>query len=122
MQTIKHVAYITLLADAWVARQISVSACTPCLTSFLHSTQAFTEHYYNTFDTNRQALGGLYQEQSLLTFEAQKFSGNAQILQKLTSLPFQQVKHQVTSLDAQPSVSQGINIFVTGQIIVSLPP
>ena len=32
--------------------------------------QAFTDHYYNTFDTNRQALASLYQEQSLLTFEA----------------------------------------------------
>ena len=32
--------------------------------------QAFTDHYYNTFDTNRQGLASLYQEQSLLTFEA----------------------------------------------------
>lgn len=81
--------------------------------------QAFTDHYYNTFDTNRPALAGLYQEQSMLTFEGQKFAGQGAITQKLTSLPFQQCQHRVVSLDAQPSVSQGVNIFVTGQLIVS---
>jgi hypothetical protein len=80
--------------------------------------QAFTDHYYNTFDTNRQALGPLYQEQSLLNFEGVKTVGSTAILQKLTTLPFQQCKHQISSLDAQPSMSQGINIIVTGQILV----
>lgn len=79
--------------------------------------KAFTDHYYNTFDTNRPALAGLYQEQSILTFEGQKFAGQGAITQKLTSLPFQQCQHRVVSLDAQPSVSQGVNIFVTGQLI-----
>lgn len=41
--------------------------------------QAFTDHYYNTFDTNRQGLVGLYQDQSLLTFEGQKFQGVQQV-------------------------------------------
>lgn len=81
--------------------------------------QAFTDHYYNTFATNRPALATLYQEQSMMTFEGEKFAGGA-ITQKLTSLPFQQCQHRVVSLDAQPSVSQGVNIFVTGQLIVSL--
>lgn len=79
--------------------------------------KAFTDHYYNTFDTNRQALGPLYQEQSLLNFEGVKTVGSTAILQKLTTLPFQQCKHQISSLDAQPSMSQGINIIVTGQIL-----
>jgi hypothetical protein len=37
--------------------------------------QAFTDHYYNTFDTARANLASLYQEQSMLTFEGQKFQG-----------------------------------------------
>ena len=37
--------------------------------------QAFTDHYYNLFDTNRSALAGLYQDQSLLTFEGVRFQG-----------------------------------------------
>ena len=41
-------------------------------TSFL---QAFTDHYYQTFDTNRPTLAGLYQDQSMLTFEGQKYQG-----------------------------------------------
>jgi hypothetical protein len=41
--------------------------------------QAFTDHYYATFDSNRQALVGLYQEQSFLTFEGQKFAGPSQV-------------------------------------------
>lgn len=180
--------------------------------------QAFTDHYYSTFDTNRAALGALYQEQSLLSFEGQKFQGTQQvstvgvvgalpvrggaglagvcvgreggwgggpkagdstdsrgarqskygqlllgalgtvnpcaacfkqswqqrtpqaapmqatehpsnpatratpprlqILQKLTSLPFQQCKHHVSSIDAQPSVGGGLIVFVTGQLLV----
>ena len=113
--------------------------------------QAFTDHYYNTFDTNRQSLQSLYQDQSMLTFEGQKFMGPQQvscrspssfafllyqllfhllfahlhlnllcilqIMQKLTTLPFQACQHRVSSLDAQPSVSGGILVFVTGQLL-----
>lgn len=86
------------------------------------ASQAFTDHYYNTFDTNRQALGPLYQEQSLMNFQGAKSVGSAAIQQKLTALPFKQCKHQITSIDAQQSMSQGINIVVTGQIIVSCQP
>ena len=81
--------------------------------------QAFTDHYYSTFDTNRAGLANLYQENSLLTFEGAKTQGAQAIIQKLTSLPFQQCKHHVSSLDAQPSPSGGMNIFVTGQLQVS---
>ena len=55
------------------------------------SRQAFHEHYYSTFDSNRAALAGLYQENAILSFEGQKFQGQAAVMQKLTSLPFQQV-------------------------------
>ena len=41
------------------------------------------------FDSNRGALGALYQETSYLTFEGTKLQGVAAIVQKLTSLPFQ---------------------------------
>jgi hypothetical protein len=43
------------------------------------SSQAFTDHYYATFDSNRQALIGLYQDQSMMTFEGQKFQGPQQV-------------------------------------------
>lgn len=52
--------------------------------------QAFHEHYYNTFDQNRQALAGLYQENAILSFEGNQIQGQANIMQKLTTLPFTQ--------------------------------
>jgi len=69
--------------------------------------RAFVDHYYTTFDTNRAALVGLYQEGSMLTFEGDKFMGAAAITQKLTSLPFAACKHQVTTVDCQPSGAGG---------------
>ena len=53
--------------------------------------QAFQEHYYSTFDSNRQALSGLYKDDAYLTFEGQTQQGCQAIMQKLSSLPFQQV-------------------------------
>ena len=53
--------------------------------------QAFQEHYYKTFDQSRAALQPLYQDNAILSFEGQKFQGQAAVIGKLTSLPFQQV-------------------------------
>uniref|UniRef100_A0A803MHE9 NTF2 domain-containing protein n=1 Tax=Chenopodium quinoa TaxID=63459 RepID=A0A803MHE9_CHEQI len=77
--------------------------------------RAFVEHYYTTFDTNRAALSSLYQEISMLTFEGQKFQGAQNIVGKLTSLPFEQCKHSITTTDCQPSSSNGtLLVFVSG--------
>eukprot|EP01023_Acetabularia_acetabulum_P040681 TRINITY_DN3947_c0_g1_i1.p2 TRINITY_DN3947_c0_g1~~TRINITY_DN3947_c0_g1_i1.p2 ORF type:complete len:144 (-),score=6.21 TRINITY_DN3947_c0_g1_i1:340-708(-) len=78
---------------------------------------AFVQHYYNTFDNNRPGIVGLYAEQAMLTFEGQQIAGNQAIQQKLLSLPFQKCTHKIASLDAQPSPSQGILVFVTGQLL-----
>ncbi|KAJ9054994.1 Nuclear transport factor 2 [Entomophthora muscae] len=79
----------------------------------------FVNYYYNTFDTNRQALGSLYRETSLLTFERNKYAGVAQISEKLTTLPFQKVRHNVTALDVQPFMQTGaIVIKVSGALLV----
>jgi len=53
----------------------------------------------------------------MLTFEGQKFQGSQAIAQKLAALPFAQCKVQPSSMDFQPSVSGGILVFVTGNII-----
>jgi hypothetical protein len=79
----------------------------------------FVKFYYATFDAGRAGLAGLYKPQSMLTFEGQPFQGTEAIIGKLTSLPFQKVQHKVTTVDCQPSVSNGIVISVTGQLLVS---
>ncbi|XP_074575498.1 nuclear transport factor 2B-like [Curcuma longa] len=81
--------------------------------------KAFVEHYYRTFDSNRAALGGLYQDASMLSFEGDKVQGAAAIVAKLTSLPFQQCAHAITTVDCQPSgPAGGMLVFVSGSIQV----
>ena len=43
---------------------------------------AFVGHFYATLDTNAAALAGLYQPQSTMTFEGQKFDGPDAIVGK----------------------------------------
>ncbi|MEW5301734.1 MAG: hypothetical protein WDW38_008362 [Sanguina aurantia] len=78
--------------------------------------KAFLDYYYGLFASNRPGLATLYQDQSLLTFEGQKFQGSSAIVAKLVQLPFQACRIQRTSEDAQPSLSGGIILFVTGGI------
>ncbi|CCC09838.1 hypothetical protein SMACR_03394 [Sordaria macrospora] len=78
----------------------------------------FVAHYYSTFDTDRKNLAGLYRENSMLTFEGSQSLGAQAIAEKLTSLPFQKVKHEYGPPDAQPTANGGIVILVTGQLIV----
>ncbi|XP_073130357.1 nuclear transport factor 2B-like [Henckelia pumila] len=79
--------------------------------------KAFVEHYYTAFDANRAGLAGLYQDTSMLTFEGQKFQGAQNIVAKLTSLPFQQCQHQITTVDFQPSgPAGGMLVFVSGNL------
>ncbi|CAN7049966.1 unnamed protein product [Brassica rapa subsp. trilocularis] len=79
--------------------------------------KAFVEHYYTTFDSNRAGLVSLYQEGSMLSFEGQKIQGSQNIVAKLTSLPFQQCKHNITTVDCQPSgPANGMLVFVSGNL------
>ncbi|QLI67985.1 Nuclear transport factor 2 [Metarhizium brunneum] len=88
-------------------------------TNFEDIAKQFIEFYYNTFDTDRKGLASLYRENSMLTFESASSLGANSIVEKLAGLPFQKVKHQVSTLDAQPSNSDGgIIILVTGQLLV----
>ncbi|EKX35303.1 hypothetical protein GUITHDRAFT_79942 [Guillardia theta CCMP2712] len=80
--------------------------------------KAFVAHYYQAFDTNRAGLGSLYQDQSMLSWEGEKIQGQANILNKLTSLPFQQVAHQVTSMDSHPTAGDGVLVHVCGNLKV----
>lgn len=87
------------------------------MADFLTIGKQFVEHYYTTFDTNRINLYTLYSDTSMLTFEGEQFQGAGNIQQKLISLPFQQCKHDITTIDSQPSHSPGgIVVFVSGSL------
>ncbi|KAI1074788.1 nuclear transport factor 2 [Whalleya microplaca] len=79
----------------------------------------FVAFYYEKFDENRAALQPLYRDNSMLTFECESFLGAPAIIGKLASLPFQAIKHKVTTKDPQPGVAEGhILVLVTGQLLV----
>ncbi|OQD76025.1 hypothetical protein PENDEC_c005G05179 [Penicillium decumbens] len=88
------------------------------MADFTTVAQQFVEFYYQTFDNNRSGLAPLYRDQSMLTFETSSVQGAASITEKLISLPFQQVRHQIATFDAQPSSEGGIIVLVTGALIV----
>lgn len=44
---------------------------------------AFIQHYYSTFDSNRQLLASLYADTSMLTFEGSQCLGTHLIMTKL---------------------------------------
>ncbi|MCJ1410176.1 Nuclear transport factor 2 [Ptychographa xylographoides] len=55
----------------------------------------------------------------MLTFETAAVQGVTGIIEKLTALPFSQIKHQVATLDSQPSNDTGgILVLVTGALLV----
>jgi hypothetical protein len=85
--------------------------------------QQFVVHYYQTFDTNRQALLPLYMDQSLLTFEGEQFQGAQSIVQKLCTLQFTKVQHEIVKADHQPNPTNGgVITFVTGNLKVDDSP
>ena len=76
----------------------------------------FCEHYYKTISENREGLADLYTEDSMLTYEGEPIKGHEGIMSKLMSLP--QIKHQVNTFDAQPSVNDGIIWMIGGDIYI----
>ena len=90
----------------------------PPMSNFEAVAQQFVEFYYNTFDTDRSKLNGLYRENSMLTFESSATQGAGAIVEKLANLPFQKVKHKVSTLDAQPGSNDSVLVLVTGQLLV----
>ncbi|GAA5877552.1 hypothetical protein JCM16303_003376 [Sporobolomyces ruberrimus] len=81
--------------------------------------QQFTQFYYNQFDSDRKGLAPLYRDHSMLSFEGQQFQGAAAIVEKLGGLPFESIKHNVATMDAQPSATDKASmiVLVTGQLL-----
>ncbi len=56
----------------------------------------------------------LFSDQSMLTFEGEQFMGQQQIYNKLSS--FGKVSHKIQTLDIQPTTSNGILAFASGEL------
>eukprot|EP01108_Squamamoeba_japonica_P004459 TRINITY_DN351_c0_g1_i3.p1 TRINITY_DN351_c0_g1~~TRINITY_DN351_c0_g1_i3.p1 ORF type:complete len:120 (-),score=37.97 TRINITY_DN351_c0_g1_i3:48-407(-) len=80
--------------------------------------QGFVQHYYTQFGQDRRQLGALYGPNSMLTFEDKQVMGGPAIVETLAALPFQTVRHVPKSVDAQPTVGNGVVVFVSGDLFV----
>lgn len=58
----------------------------------------------------------------MLTFEGARIQGQAEIMKKLTTLQFATVRHQVLTIDCQPTPASGVIIFVSGNLAVDQDP
>lgn len=83
--------------------------------------QAFAQHYYSLFDSDRKQLKPLYRENSMLSFEGSQFLGSDSIITKLSELPFQKVQHQIITCDCQPLTAvqpNGVLVSVSGNLVI----
>lgn len=61
----------------------------------------------------------IQRDHSMLTFESSQMQGARNIIEKLTSLPFQKVQHRISTLDAQPASENGdVLVMVTGELLI----
>jgi hypothetical protein len=54
----------------------------------------------------------------MMTFEGEKIMGATAIAQKLVGLPFQTVKHEVVTVDSQPTGGGGVIVSACGNLKV----
>ncbi|KAG0315323.1 Nuclear transport factor 2 [Linnemannia gamsii] len=79
----------------------------------------FISYYYQTFDANRATLGPLYRPTSMLSFEGAQTLGADAIVEKLSSLPLDGLRHNVSTKDVQPVEGGAALILVTGQLLAA---
>lgn len=87
--------------------------------------EQFVQYFYSTFDTNRANLRQLYTPDSMLTYEDTTLSGVDAIMEKYANLKFNTCKHEVQSLNVQPTnaASQnGVVVFCNGKFFIDDSP
>ncbi|WP_078891680.1 nuclear transport factor 2 family protein [Streptomyces sp. NRRL S-350] len=88
---------------------------------FMSVASAFVQHYYTSFgggDAARKGLAGLYRPESMLTWEGAQAQGQANIAATLTRPELADIRHRVSTSDAQPAPGGGVLVSVTGVLAV----
>jgi len=78
--------------------------------------KAFLTHYYGMFETNREALAGFFDGNSIFTFESDVLLGQQNIIKHLIGLPFKTVKFIPSTVDTHPTIYNGYFTTVVGQL------
>lgn len=107
-----------LFGAAPAAAQFNPSAME---SNFKQIGEQFVQAFYQTYDA-RQDLSKFYEAYSLFTFEDQDVQGAPQIMQKLGSFGFQQVKHDVKKCRCQPVPGSADKLLVNvgGQMHIQM--
>ncbi|KKZ62640.1 hypothetical protein EMCG_03050 [[Emmonsia] crescens] len=108
---LKSLIYLEDLTAIWLTISF-------LLLDYQNVAQEFVKIYYETFDKKRTELKALYRTNSMLTFETNCVEGVDAIDEQLVNLPFQKVKHQYSTVDAQPTEEGGVVVLVTGALMV----
>ncbi|KAF2076867.1 hypothetical protein CYY_001834 [Polysphondylium violaceum] len=78
--------------------------------------QAFTQHFYNIFDSDRRNLEQIYRPESVLSWEGKVYQGKDAIVKHLVNLPFKNIVRKI-DMDFQPTLN-GIMIFIVGTLAI----
>jgi len=90
------------------------------MADFVTVAREFATWYYKTLDgDDRSGLAVVYRGHSMMTFETNEVQGLDAIKEKLVSLPFLKLCHQISTLDAHPTGESGsIIVLITGQLLI----
>ncbi|MFJ8870575.1 nuclear transport factor 2 family protein [Streptomyces sp. NPDC102473] len=80
---------------------------------------SFVQSYYSKFDagiSRRVSLADMYRPESILSWESTQSKGGTDILAALSKPDMANVKHDLSTTDAQPSPGGGVLVSVTGTL------
>lgn len=84
--------------------------------SFAEIGEGFAQQYYQVFSDDVSQLGGVYRENSLMTWSGAQLQGVENIINHLTNLPLGRLAFNVEDIDCHPSLSDGVLLVVQGAI------
>ena len=78
--------------------------------------RGFIGQYYNCLSGDRNQLGGIYRENSLVTWCGGQFLGTNNVMPKIMSLGFNRSQWKQEEIDCQPMQNNAILIVIQGQV------
>ncbi|KAL0236832.1 hypothetical protein PCE1_000229 [Barthelona sp. PCE] len=80
----------------------------------------FVKAYYDVFDgEDRTDICSFYRDGSYMTYTGTSLEGPKEIKHHLEeTVQYKTIEHHVSNCDGQPSVGDGVNILVTGHVVM----
>ncbi len=78
--------------------------------------RGFITQYYNCLAGDRNQLGGVYRDNSLVTWSNDQLMGINNVMPKIVSLTFGRSQWKQDEIDCQPMQNNGIFMVIQGQV------